>query len=282
MLSRDSENLKYFNLFNAMGTIRSKFISVVLIILALSSCVTNEKLIYLQADRLADGTPVRVNDTIESVTPSIYRVLPNDNIYVRVVTPDPQWANMFNPLPVTSSMNINPESAQLLSYPVELDGTVDLPYLGKIIVAGKTLSEIKHELEDALKSFISDAAVTVRLVNNYVSVVGEVSHPGRYPIYKDRMNIFEVLALAGDMEDYSNRNSVQVIRRTLNANIIQELSLLDRSIMSSEFYYLMPNDVVYAKPRKGQFFNITTFPYSLLLSSITSFILILNFINTLN
>lgn len=265
-----------------MNTIKLHIFSILLIILALSSCVTNEKLIYLQAETLPDGTQVQVNDTIESVTPSTYRVLPNDNIYVRVVTPDPQWANMFNPLPTTSSMNINPESAQLLSYPVELDGTIELPYLGKFSVAGKTLSEIKHELEIALKNFISDAAVTVRLVNNYVSVVGEVSVPGRYPIYKDRMNIFEVLALAGDMENYSDRRSVQVIRRSQNGNIIQELSLLDRSVMSSEFYYIMPNDVVYAKPRKGQFFNITTFPYSLLLSSITSFILIFNFIGNLN
>jgi polysaccharide export outer membrane protein len=265
-----------------MKTIRLKLFSVVLTILALGSCVTNEKLIYLQSEMLADGTPVRVNDTIESITPSIYRLLPSDNIYVRVVTPDPQWSNMFNTLPTTANMNLTPESAQLLSYPVEIDGTIELPYIGKFHVAGKTLPETKAELETALANYISDAAVTVRLVNNYVSVIGEVQQPGRYPIYKDRMNIFEAIALAGDMGDYGNRSNVQIIRRSLNGNVIKEFSLLDREIMSSDFFYVMPNDVVYTKPRKGQFFNMTTFPYNIILSSITSFILIFNFISNMN
>ena len=262
---------------------RKQLVIITLIVTAatLSSCVTNNKLTYLQLNAMQD-TLRSFSDTINSVTPSTYRVLPNDNIYVRVVTPDPQWSNMFNTLPVSAGMNITPESAQLLSYPVEVDGTIELPYIGKFMVIGKTLSEVKTELEVALKNFISDAAVTVRLVNNYVSIVGEVRQPGRYPIYKDRMNIFEVLALAGDMSDYSNRQRVQVIRRTPQGNIIKGFSLLDRSIMSSEFFYIMPNDVVYAQPMKGKFFNMNTFPYAILLSSITSFILIFNFIDNLN
>jgi polysaccharide export outer membrane protein len=232
-------------------------------------------------ENLNKETLLKVNDTIISVTPTAYRILPNDNIYVRVVTPDPQWSNMFNTLPATSGINITPESAQLLSYPVEVDGSIELPYAGKFQVAGKTLSQLKSELEITLKNYISDAAVTVRLVNNYVSIIGEVKQPGRYPIYKDRLNIFEVLALAGDMGEYSNKRNVQIIRRSSNGNIIQEFSLLDRSIMSSEYFYVMPNDVIYAQPRKGKFFNMSTFPYEVLLSSITSFVLIFNFINNL-
>ncbi len=254
---------------------------LIILISSLSSCVTNRKLTYLQISAMQD-TLRRFSDTIPSVTPSSYKVLPNDNIYVRVVTPDPQWANMFNTLPESAGMNITPESAQLLSYPVEVDGTIELPYLGKFHVIGKTLSQVKAELEVSLKNFIANAAVTVRLVNNYVSIVGEVRQPGRYPIYKDRMNIFEVLALAGDMNDYSNRQRVQVIRRTDKGNVIKEFTLLDRSIMASEFFYIMPNDVVYAQPIRGKFFNMNTFPYAILLSSITSFILIFNFIDNLS
>jgi polysaccharide export outer membrane protein len=251
------------------------------LIVAITSCVTTGKLTYLQLSAIQD-TLRSFSDTIPSITPSTYKVLPNDNIYVRVVTPDPQWANMFNTLPESAGMNITPESAQLLSYPVEVDGTIELPYLGKFHVVGKTLSQVKTELEGALKNFISDAAVTVRLVNNYVSIVGEVRQPGRYPIYKDRLNIFEVLALAGDMSDYSNRQRVQVIRRSDKGNIIKEFTLLDRSILSSEFFYIMPNDVVYAQPMRGKFFNMITFPYAILLSSLTSFILIFNFVDNLN
>ncbi len=48
--------------------------------------------------------------------------------------------------------------------------------------------------------------------------------------------------------------------------------------MASEFYYVMPNDVIYAKPIKGKFFRLNTFPYSLILSTITTFVLMWNVI----
>ena len=254
----------------------------VIVLSVVGSCVTNRKIIYLQEKRIAADSIIKRSDTIVSVTPAKYKVLPNDNIYVRVVTPDPQWSNMFNTLPTGAGINISPESSQLLSYPVEVDGTIELPYIGKFEVAGKTLSEIKIDLEAALKNFVSDAAVTVRLVNNFVSIIGEVRQPGRYPIYKDRMNVFEVLALAGDMDEYSDKRNVQIIRRSSNGNIIKKFCLLDRSIMSSDFFYVLPNDVIYAQPRKGRFFDMSVFPYSIVLSAITSFVLVYNFINTLH
>lgn len=260
---------------------KATHVLIILSVLVSTSCVTTKKLTYLQQSKKFVNTAIPFNDTIISVTPSDYRILPNDNIYIRVVTPDPQWSNMFNSLPASVGVTITPESAQLISYPVAVDGTIDIPYAGKFHVAGKTLSQIKSELEITLVNYIKDAAVTVRLVNNYVSVVGEVRQPGRYPIYKDGMNVFEVFALAGDMVEYSNRGQIQLIRRTATGNIVKEFSLLDRTIMTSEYFYVMPNDVIYAPPRKGRFFGMASFPYEILLSSITSFLLIFSFINSL-
>lgn len=96
------------------------------------------------------------------------------------------------------------EGAILAGYPVDLDGNIEIPYVGKLRVAGKTIYEIKADLEVALVSY-ADAAISVRMVDNSVSVLGEVFAPGRYPITKDRMNIFEVIAMAGDMTVYSNK-----------------------------------------------------------------------------
>jgi polysaccharide export outer membrane protein len=143
-------------------------------------------------------------------------------------------------------------------------------------VAGKTLAAVTTEVEKALKGYIADAAVTVKMINNYVSLLGEVKNPGRYPIYKDRLNIFQALAMAGDMGDYSNRQKVQIIRQTPGGNIVKEFTLTDRSVMSSEFFYVMPNDVIYAMPMKGKFFQLNAFPYSVILSSITTFVLLWN------
>jgi polysaccharide export outer membrane protein len=92
------------------------------------------------------------------------------------------------------------------------------------------------------------------------------------------MNIFQALALAGDLNEYSNRRKIQVIRQTPEGNFVKEFNLTDRSIMTSEFFYVMPNDIIYAKPMKGKFLQLNSFPYSVLLSSITTFIVIWTFV----
>jgi len=241
-----------------------------LVLVSLTSCVTNKKLTYLQYK----GTR---NDIIKPVTPSDYKLMPFDNLFIRVVTPDPQWSAMFNTMPVTSyGISVTEQSADLISYPVDGEGYIQLPYAGRIKVAGKTLAMVTNEVEKVLKGYVADAAVTVKMVNNYVSIIGEVQRPGKYPIYKDRMNIFQALAMAGDLTEFSNRKKIQLIRQTPDGNLVKEFNLNDRSIMASESFYVMPNDVIYAKPMKGKFFAMNAFPYSVLLSAITTFILLWN------
>jgi polysaccharide export outer membrane protein len=242
----------------------------ILVSVSLTSCVTHKKLTYLQYK----GASV---DIIKSVTPPAYKIQPYDNLFIRVVTPDPQWSDMFNTMPIsTSSISVTEQSADLVSYPVDGDGFIQLPYAGKIMVAGKTLDVITAEVEKVLKGYIADAAVTVKMINNYVSLLGEVQRPGRYAIYKDRMNIFQALAMAGDLSEYSNRQKVQIIRQTPGGTIVEEFSLNDKSILGSNFFYVMPNDIIYAQPMKGKFFQMNTFPYSVLLSTITTFVLLWN------
>jgi polysaccharide export outer membrane protein len=217
------------------------------------------------------------NDIITSVTPAAYTIQPYDNLFIRVVTPDPKWSDMFNTLPATAGgITMTEQSADMLSYTVDGDGAIQLPYAGRFLVKGKTLEIVKTELETALKAYIADAVVMVKMVNNYVTLIGEVQHPGKYLIYKDRLNIFEALAMAGDLDEFSNRQKIQLIRQTPGGSKINEFSLNDRSIMATEFYYVMPNDVIYAQPMKGKFFQLNAFPYAIILSAITTFILMWN------
>jgi polysaccharide biosynthesis/export protein len=236
----------------------------------LTSCITTRKLTYLQQTSTHP-------DSISSVRVGDYRILPFDNLYIRVVTPDPKWAEMFNTMQTNASgINVTEQSANLISYSVDSEGNIELPYAGKIRVAGKTLSMIKPELENTLKAYVADASITVKLVNSYISIIGEVRSPGRYPIYMERMNIFQALALAGDLGDFSNRQKLQIIRPTEGGTIVMEFSINDRNIMDSDLFYVMPNDVIYAEPVKGRFFRMNEFPYSLILSAITTFVLFWN------
>jgi len=249
--------------------------SVVFITLAMNSCVTNKKTTYLQ-EYDVDQYSVFTED-------KYYEIQPSDNLYIRVVTADPSWSAMFNSLPVsTPTMSLSEPSLDLISYTVGQDGIVHIPYLEPIHVAGKTLEEVRKILLIELADYVTDPAITVKLVNNYVSILGEVVQPGRYPIYKEQLNIFQALAMAGDLRDYSDRYEIQIIREEPDSIIVKKFDLTDKEIIHSEFYIVMPNDVIYARPMKGKFFQMNAFPYALIITTISTTILLLSYINNTN
>jgi polysaccharide biosynthesis/export protein len=250
----------------------NNFLSAFIFLLAVmcTSCITSSKLTYLQ-------NTFSLSDTALSVQPEAYRIKPFDNLYIKVVTPDPQWSQMFNTMDATSSnSSMTEQSADLISYSVDKEGYINVPYVGKLEVADKTLFEIKSDLDVLLKGYITDASVTVKMINNFISILGEVKKPGKYQIYKDRLNIFQALAMAEDLNDFSNRQKIKIIRPIPGGNIVKEFSLTDNSILTSQYYYVMPNDVIYAQPIKGRFFQMNSFPYTLILGTLTTFILFWN------
>jgi polysaccharide export outer membrane protein len=251
------------------------YVITVVISVLLSSCVTTKKVKYLQDTNKSDYVK-------ETYTPETYRIQPNDNLYIYVSTPDPSLSAIFNAAPGGGVMRMEESTASLLSYPVRDDGSIELPYIGSIEVAGLTLSEARISIQEKLIDYVRDASITVKLVNNYVSILGEVNDPGMYPIYKERLNIFQALAMAGDLADISNRTQLTVIRQTPDGSIIKEFDMTDKNIVDSEFYYVMPNDIIYAIPMKGSFFwwnqPAVTFLFTSITTAISLFVLIQNYL----
>lgn len=256
----------------------SLLIGLMIVLLSLNSCLTRKKLTYLQYSERYPEAGLLGTDPRATVTPIAYKLMPYDILYIRVITPDPQWAEMFNTVASGAGGTVTAESAALLGYPIDEEGNIEIPFAGKLKVSGKNLSEVKTDVEQVLKNYVSDAAITVRMVNNFVSIIGEVRAAGRYPLTKDRLNIFEALSMAGDLGEFSNRQKVQLIRPSPYGPVVKEFSLNDRSILKSEFFYILPNDIIYAQPLKGKTFQMNSSIYSLFLSSITTILVILTFI----
>ena len=247
------------------------------VFVSLTSCVTKKKLTYLQYASELDNSEMPVTNPKFAVTPSAYKLMSYDILFIRVITPDPQWSVLFNSMPAGSAAPVTEESTQLLGYPIDRNGDIEIPFVGKVAAAGKTLSELKVILDSIFKKYVNDGAVTVRLVNNYISIIGEVRAPGRYPINRDFLNVFEVLSAAGDIDLYGNRQKVQLIRPSPYGPIVKEFSLSDRSILTSEFYYVMPNDIIYVQPMKGKGFQTNAAIYTLFLSTITTALVIIGY-----
>lgn len=238
-----------------------------------SSCVSKKQLTYLRyTDKSSDDQGL-------SVTPASYKIMPYDNLFIRIVTPDPQWSALFNI--ETGQAGITEESAALSGYIVDLNGYIDIPFVGKVAVGGKTIPEIKTVLDSVFIHYVTDASISVRLVNNYVSILGEVSTPGRYRLSKERITIFDALALASDMSVYGNRQKLQLIRPSSYGPLVKEFSLNDRSILSSEFYYVMPNDIIYIMPMRGRSFVTNSSVLTLFFSVITTTFGVIAFFRTL-
>ena len=177
-------------------------IALVIFLGLLSSCVTQRKVEYLQ-DRNKNIKAFK-----EAEFPD-YRLKPNDELYIQINSLDEAAANVFSngkQDPYLGSMQ--PYGASLLSYSIDKEGYLLLPVIGKILVKDKTLSEVSVILKDSLNHILNQPIVSVKLVNRYVSVLGEVKNPGHFPYSQDKLTIYDALGLAGDITDYGNRNKV--------------------------------------------------------------------------
>lgn len=139
-------------------------------------------------------------------------------------------------------------------YQVTSDGYIPFPVLGNIYCKGMTKQQLKTELDTRLKQYLTDPVVTVRHLNFNISVLGDVGSPGQKTSSTERLNIFQALALAGDMRDSANRTNVKLIRYSEESgkDITYNLDLSDASIVNSPYYYLQQNDILYVEPDKNK------------------------------
>jgi polysaccharide export outer membrane protein len=107
-----------------------------------------------------------------------------------------------------------------------------------------------------------------------VSVLGEVNNPGHYVFSQDKFTVYNALSLAGDISVYGNRKKVTLVRNENGRNIRINLDLTREDILSSPYYFIQPNDLIYVKPLRKRFWGMETFPTTLLLSIITTALLI--------
>lgn len=234
----------------------------------LVSCVTQKKVEYLQSrETTGEFKEADFRD---------YRLKPNDELFIQVNSQDEAAASVFVEATNRQFLNagtIQPYGASLMSYSIDREGYILLPLIGRILVKDKTVTEISDELRDSLNRILSQPVVSVKLVNRFVSVLGEVNSPGHFPYSQDKLTIYDGLGLAGDITDYGNRKEVILIRNENGINHRINLNLIEPDILSSDYYNLRPNDIIYVKPLRNKFWGMRQFPFTVLFSALTTGIL---------
>jgi len=250
-------------------------IAILALATALMSCNRRSQLMYMQ----------NIDETAEVpfATPPSYKLSPGDVLHIQLVTHSPEISMAFNnPTGVQFLSQGRDESSLYLSgYTVNPNGVVQLPFLGEAQVKGLTIDEARSVIQEKTNAMYKDASVIVKLASFKVTVVGEVRRPGVIRNFNDNLNVFEAIAAVGDINENGDRQKVLVVRPTNQGNKTYRLNLADRSVLSSEAFYLLPNDVVIVEPIGNKVFQMNLPYINLTLSSISTIILLYNFITRL-
>lgn len=187
------------------------------------------------------------------------KVRPGDKLSIIVNSRDPQLSQLFN-LPYVSrqigqvsasSSSVSGSSQGISGYTVDEKGMIDFPVLGKIEIAGKNREEIATFIKGELlaKNLVKDPVVTVEYMNLCISVLGEVTQPGRYSIDRDKVTVLDAISMAGDLTIYGKREKVLVLREEEGVQHVYGVNLCSAEhLYTSPVYYLRQNDVVYVEP----------------------------------
>ena len=246
-----------------MGRKTMKKLFYILIVgFLLSSCVTARKVNYMQEP---DKQIPSYTDTLAYED---YLLRIGDRLYVYVYSLNEEIQKMYNAGGTNSSYMRQSlgqggglyGSYDLYTYLVDPEGYIDFPTIGKIYVQGNTTREVKRKLEAELSQLLQDLdglsaiSVEVNVVNRSFSIIGAQS--GRYMINKEKMTIFEALAMAGDLQEFNSRREIKLVREENGVTTIKTFDVRSKDIVNSEYYYIEPNDIIYIRQIPGYSFGI--------------------------
>jgi polysaccharide export outer membrane protein len=244
-----------------------------MILVFLGSCVSQRQVKYLQRKQNEDTT-----HSYQNHKTSDYKIQPHDNLYIRIFGLDEKSYLFFNKqssiTPYTGA-EYSDIGLYLDSYVVNDSGYIDFPLIGKVFVKDLKIDQAKNMMQSLVNEYLKNVTVTLKMVNFNITVLGEVRKPGNYRVYQDKINVFEVVSLAGDLTEFANRQKVALVRQTKEGSRVIYLNLNSIDILHSEYYYLEPNDILYLSPlgikRWGE---AETFPWSLVFSAISTTLLL--------
>lgn len=232
---------------------------IVVIPIILAGCISNKRVIYMQD--LPDTEPVSELGGLITSKIEEYQLQYNDVVDITIKTSDPLLNQMFDINSAGAGMSGRMMGGGILTggdifyltgYTLNDAGIVELPVLGDLKLVGLNTEQAKKVIENELKRFIKDDDyfVRVRLGGIRYSALGEFTRPGKYTLLQNRVTIFEAIANAGDLTVVAKRDNIMLIRQYPDGSKVHRINLNHKNIMNSEFYFLRPNDMIYAEPMK--------------------------------
>lgn len=232
------------------------------------SCAPTKNSAYLR--RYEEIQNLNNPDKVFTAKNSNSEVIKNgDELYITITSGNDE-PNSFNQVLSTTT-------PELLSYKVDNNGNIRLPYLQEVNVSGQTINELIVKIENELSQFIYLPSVSIRKINNRVTILGEVGAPGLYTYNRNTLNIYQAIGFAGDISVFGNRKKVMIVRQENDKVLKKHVDLTNSRIIGTTWYYIQPEDIIYVEPLARRSFGAENFSifdfFSLITGAFTIYLL---------
>jgi polysaccharide export outer membrane protein len=241
---------------------------ILIVLIVVQSCTPMKKITYLNKNQNSewDVSPIPPKHHLEI----------GDILMVKVISRNEESNNLFNIESNTNSGNPTLTAANLYlnGFTINQEGNIDIPNVGEIFVLNQTLEEAEQTIIKKAENYLINPFVVVKLANFQFTILGEVNNSGSFPVYKEGLTIYDAIAMAGGINDYGNLTKIKIIRSKNNKKQIHKIDLTSSDILTSDFFYLRNNDLIYVQPLKFKGFKKSQ--SQLLLSALTTFAVLFN------
>lgn len=250
--------------------------SLISLVFALSviSCTSTRKLTYFGG--VENKTFYGADNTDEVL------IAPNDILSIDISSLSPEATEIFNPDKTSQirATTVTGASTVRGGYLVNPDGYIFLPVLGKTKAAGLTKEQLKNNITQTIldKKLLKDPLVEIRFLNYEVTVLGEVGNPTVITVPSEKISMLKAIGLAGDLTIYGKRENVLLIRDENGSRSTHHVDLTSPDFLSSPYYYLEPNDIVYVQPNRARAAQSSLWPQlvPIVLTSLSVAIIVLD------
>ena len=200
---------------------------------------------YKQQHALFQDKPAQTANITQETTPIAYHIKADDILQIR------NLENYKFLAPVEGVSTTGSDGSGSQTYQVEEDGSVTLPVIGHVPVAGLTRYEAARKIETLYRgNLLKNAIIELKVLNLKVTVLGEIKSQGNYPLLKDKTTLIDIIGQAGGLNNTADEKNVKIIRREDGAQKTIWVDLSDVNILNSPNIILQDDDIVYIAQNK--------------------------------
>ena len=221
--------------------IKSFLYSLILIVLV-ASCASKKDVYYFQD----------IDSTAAENSFKFLNIQPGDILDIQIKALNPESVLVFQRQATLGLQQQQVQNRAIDGYLVGEDGSINLPIVGAIDTTNQSTQALAQIIQEALKPYINNPTVNIRLLNFRISVLGEVNNPGTFTVLEERLSLPQALGLAGDLTINGDRNHLLLIRNEKGKKTNQVIDLTKTDFLQSPFYFLKQNDILYVRPNSAR------------------------------